>query len=713
MARENTTRQRENWKKYECRPELMTSISFGPGRVNVCRETVDAWRALEKVLNFHNYRMRAKELGGYNCRAITGGKGKSLHSYGIAVDVNSRTNPYRETPDGRATRFSDKPTQDERGEDVVRSRADTDMTPDMIEDVRAIRTVKGVRVFEWGGGWNSIKDAMHFELDCTRDELAAGVDWSTVAGHAGAPGRDGDGDGLPDTWEERDHPHHEPDGYHPPLPYYDPPGRGSYAPRHESGIRLPDFSNAFPNANAAVLAALRDAGAATLARYGILKTERRFAYFLAQVAHESGGLRVMNEKLDYRAERIVQVFGGRIPTLAMAQAYAHNPTALANRIYGGRMGNGPESSGDGYRYRGRGLIQLTGRENYRNVGKITGLPLESNPDLASDPHHVWEAACGYWKMRNLNACCDAGDFRRLTKLINGGVNGLADREANLQRVQQVLRQTGFVPVGEDAVIVGGGGSDDMSHTPGGGSADDLAYGSKGYQVEALQKRLNELHYYVGKEDGIFGKYTQQGLLAFQAEHGLDRSGVYDAATRALLVAATPRDPEGQRPSVEEGGLIDQSRIVYDSSWTRLLGKISAGLGGLGLFNSGVMNSVSPGVTPETLTQAQRIADAVKAFKPGDPATAQPLLDVARTVLEQKAPGTGAVAQNVFDLLARNASGSNVGGIAEFLGKAAGTLLPGAGGSLVTLGIGIASWLISNRVISSRIADHRAGKHLGR
>src|SRR5215475_6443424 len=136
---QTTAQQRESWKQFECNPDLMTVIYFGPDRVRVAPAAVDAFRALASVLLANGYRIRVDDTDSYNCRAIKGGTGRSLHSYGIAIDVNWDTNPFKETPDDRTVRFSDKATQDARGQDVKLGIADTDMTKDMIDDVLEIK----------------------------------------------------------------------------------------------------------------------------------------------------------------------------------------------------------------------------------------------------------------------------------------------------------------------------------------------------------------------------------------------------------------------------------------------------------------------------------------------------------------------------------------------------------------------------------------------
>jgi hypothetical protein len=177
-----TPKLRELWKAYECAEDKMIRIPFGPDKIKVASPTVEAWRALSAVFRHHAYVIRTADTDSYNCRTIKGSTEKSLHSFGIALDVNWSTNPFRDHAGNRDVRFSTKGTQHERAEDVRLGRADTDMTPPMIADVVGIKTLVGAQVFEWGGHWKSVKDAMHFELDLSPAELAEGIDYLTVVG---------------------------------------------------------------------------------------------------------------------------------------------------------------------------------------------------------------------------------------------------------------------------------------------------------------------------------------------------------------------------------------------------------------------------------------------------------------------------------------------------------------------------------------------------
>jgi putative chitinase len=175
----------------------------------------------------------------------------------------------------------------------------------------------------------------------------------------------------------------------------------------------------------------------------------RCAAALAQMAHESAELRRWEENLRYSAGGLQRTWPKRFPA-PIAPRYAYKPQPIANRAYGGRMGNGPESSGDGWRYRGRGPIMLTGRDNYRDYGDRLGLPLEASPDLAALPEHGFRIFGSYWKGRRLWEPADAGDLVELTRRVNGGTIGLEERRRYWVRALDVLAAR----PGEDGARVG-------------------------------------------------------------------------------------------------------------------------------------------------------------------------------------------------------------------------------------------------------------------
>lgn len=168
----------------------------------------------------------------------------------------------------------------------------------------------------------------------------------------------------------------------------------------------------------------------------------RMAAFLAQIGHESSQLRALVENLNYSAEALMRTWPSRF-TADTAPAYARQPEKIANRVYGGRMGNGPESSGDGWRYRGRGLIQLTGRDNYRAAGAALGLPLEDQPELLEQADHATQSAAWWWAKHGLNELADAGRIQDIGSIINTGKpgrvpHGAAERKALYDVAVRVL-----------------------------------------------------------------------------------------------------------------------------------------------------------------------------------------------------------------------------------------------------------------------------------
>jgi putative chitinase len=158
-----------------------------------------------------------------------------------------------------------------------------------------------------------------------------------------------------------------------------------------------------------------------------IATPQRMAAFLAQCAHESGGFTAIKENLNYRAASLRKTFAKYFPTDELAQQYANKPQAIANKVYANRMGNGDEASGDGYRYSGRGLIQLTGKDNYFWFASSIDLTPEQASEYMETFEGAAQSACWFWETNKLNTWADIGDILTLTKRINGGTIGLEDR----------------------------------------------------------------------------------------------------------------------------------------------------------------------------------------------------------------------------------------------------------------------------------------------
>lgn len=173
--------------------------------------------------------------------------------------------------------------------------------------------------------------------------------------------------------------------------------------------------------------------------YELFENEKRIAAFLAQVAHESGGFNAVVENLNYGAKGLMTTFKKYFPNEQIAKEYERKPEKIANRVYANRMKNGPEESGDGYTFRGRGLIQLTGRDNYTRFANAVGKSLVEAVKFLETPEGAVTSAGWFWDNNKLNIYCDKEDFVGLTKRINGGTIGLEDRKHHYHIALKMLK----------------------------------------------------------------------------------------------------------------------------------------------------------------------------------------------------------------------------------------------------------------------------------
>jgi putative chitinase len=268
-------------------------------------------------------------------------------------------------------------------------------------------------------------------------------------------------------------------------------------------LDLTPLRSLFPFAAIEDLDRLLAHGPAVLHRHRLDAGRDRGHFFLAQIAYESDGLRLREENMNFSPARLMQVWPSRFPNLAAAAPFARNPEKLAEQVYGGRMGN--NRPGDGYRFRGRGYIQITGRENYRLVGRHAGLDLERQPELAADPAHALDIAGAFWMWKRLNPLCDQGDFATVTRRINGGLVGLQDRFAWLDRVQRALPWS----------------------APGAIALDQA-------RLKAVQTALRARGLYDGSIDGIIGRRSLAAIATLRLEEDLPASGGLDAAVLEAL-----------------------------------------------------------------------------------------------------------------------------------------------------------------------------------
>ena len=260
-------------------------------------------------------------------------------------------------------------------------------------------------------------------------------------------------------------------------------------------------------------------------KYGI-NTERRAAHFISQCAHESGNFRTLEENLNYSEKALNAVFGRYFgaPPKRNAAEYARKPEKIANYVYqdefrskGGQMGN--VKDGDGWLFRGRGLKQLTGRNNYTGFGKSIGMTAEEAAEYVATPKGAVESACWFWDTNKLNTIADTDDVVKMTKKINGGNIGLADRQARYKKAMEVFGNP--VSLAE--------ANDDDDNDMDVSDIGTLRKGSKGEGVKMMQEALG-----IGA-DGAFGPGTERKLKEWQKSNGLTADGIAGPMTLAKLL----------------------------------------------------------------------------------------------------------------------------------------------------------------------------------
>ena len=251
-----------------------------------------------------------------------------------------------------------------------------------------------------------------------------------------------------------------------------------------------------------------------ISMHGALDNEFRAAHMIGQCAHESLRFTHVAESLFYTSvDRLMQIFGRHFRDREEARQFLRNSKKLANHVYADRMGNGPPDSGDGFRFRGRGYLQLTGRENYRTFGRRIGIDLETNPDKASEPATAWLIAASYLATRKRGGktafqWADDNNVEAVTRIVNGGINGLADRR---NRTARALAALGGIAV-----------------------HPQLKKSDEGDAVELLQRALAAKGFSPGALDGDFGSKTESAVKAFQASVGLTADGVAGVNTWKAL-----------------------------------------------------------------------------------------------------------------------------------------------------------------------------------
>lgn len=264
------------------------------------------------------------------------------------------------------------------------------------------------------------------------------------------------------------------------------------------------------NADAAAWA---DAALEILPKYEI-NTPNRIAGFFAQCGHESMNFTVLSENLNYRAETLEKLFSKYFSKAGRNAAdYAKQPEKIANVIYANRMGNGDTASGEGFAFRGRGIVQLTGKDNYSAFALSIKMTLPDVIEYVQTKKGALESACWYWNSRKINAACDANDIVKMTKLVNGGTIGLDDRKKHYEQALAVLGGAVPAPITHASAIPG-----------------VLKKGSTGENVKRMQAELGL------EADGSFGPATEAALKKWQTANGLAADGVAGPKTLAKLLA---------------------------------------------------------------------------------------------------------------------------------------------------------------------------------
>lgn len=317
----------------------------------------------------------------------------------------------------------------------------------------------------------------------------------------------------------------------------------------------------WPRASKKLLGEIIETADDIFARYQV-NTPRRLAHFMAQVSHESDGGTITAENLSYTTPaRIVAVWPTRF-TEASARAYVRNPKKLASKVYSGRMGN-RAGTDDGYTYRGRGLLQITGRESYADMGRRTGLDLVNNPDLAFDPAHALEIAAAEFKKLNCLPACDADDVRLVTRRVNGGYTGLAERKAWLARWKTALTAKPFgllSTADDDQATPAGDESIEPLETPPSVAMIDA-------EVLAVQRRLKAMHYNPGSLDGRWGGMTAEAIAGFFNDRNIEQPGptslrMFQAASDDIKAEIGKAEAESfKRPVCVERAVADPKTVA--------------------------------------------------------------------------------------------------------------------------------------------------------
>lgn len=329
-----------------------------------------------------------------------------------------------------------------------------------------------------------------------------------------------------------------------------------------------------------------------LERAGILENDKRLRHFLAQGAAETSGFTITTESGNYSADGLLKIFPKYFKSRAEAKAYAKRPEAIFNRTYGGRLGN--TAPGDGYRYRGRGVFQITGKAAYKAYGERLGIDLVNNPDKAADPLVSVQIAVHYWSDLSLNTWADNDDILAVSRGINGG-----NPKRNIQPNGMPHRKGWYSKITKSLSI--GAAAEEMR------AEGTLKEGDQGSEVERLQSALRAKGYPIGAIDGIYGAATRRAVTLFKAENDLEgEAGIWLAEYWPALENAANIQENRQETTAKD---LHQAGdpVVTNLTWSERLLKWL----GLGALVTGGASSTA-GNFPELVTQYQPV---IEVFRP--------------------------------------------------------------------------------------------------
>jgi putative chitinase len=296
-----------------------------------------------------------------------------------------------------------------------------------------------------------------------------------------------------------------------------------------------------PHADARIVEAIARNADRDFARWRV-NTPLRQAHFFCHSEVESAGFTKLEENLTYSAERLCEVWPSRFRSLAAAEPYAHNPKALANKVYGGRMGNRPDTD-DGWLNRGQGLIETTGAINIGKLAEKLGIPIEETRRRLTHPDHMLECAVANFVMNGCLPYADRDEIDEETVKVNGGYEGLAARRRALKRYKCALG----IPV-----AVGLFDADEIDEPP----------LMPAEQVKAIQRQLKARGYFPGAVDGVMGVSMAGAISELQRASSLPVTGALNPATEAALWSNTPRPIAEERASATEEDIADEPEIVH-------------------------------------------------------------------------------------------------------------------------------------------------------